>query len=94
MSDLWHPSDNPKVWDRAFRVNIENTLNAVPVLTGHIERTYDMDGEKITKFMPDMEIGGRMDELMADPETAPYAQAILGAMQPLLHILWQRKIQQ
>ena len=91
---LWHPGENPKVWDRAFRVEIENGLNQVPVLNGHIERTYDIEGEKVTKYMPQMELSAGMDALLADPETAGYAKAIIDATVPLLYILWQRKIAQ
>ena len=92
---LWHPiAGRTDIWDRVFRVEIEYPLDGMPVVNGHVERTYDLGGEKITKHMPGLQLVAPLSVILTDPELSPCLLLDLdAALRSLLYILWQRKIE-
>lgn len=90
---LWHPfPDQLDIWDRVFRTEIEYPLDGMPVVKGHVERTYDVRGKKITEYTPSMELSATLQEIMTAPELSAFVDGDAIAIRPLLYTLWTRKI--
>lgn len=90
--EFWFPfPDRTDVYDRAFRIELENSAN--PVLKTYIERAYKIGDEVITKRLPELDSSISMEEASRDSEIAPLLIAPFAtSIKDIAYVLWNRKI--
>lgn len=88
---VWPTPNNPDTRVRVFRLEIERSLTASPVITFHLQEAITVGNKDFIEYRPDLALSISLETALQDETLAPLVALIAPNLEELSYILYQRK---